>query len=486
MNNIFEVNFDSLVGPTHNYSGLAQDNLPSRQNQNLISSPKQAALQGLQKMKLLADLGLKQAVLPPHQRPLIAALKYFGFTGSDEAILKTAQQQAPRLLSACSSASYMWTANAATTTPSLDTLDKKCHITPANLVSSFHRTIESSETFQLFKTIFNNPNYFTLHPPLFPSASLADEGAANHTRLCPKHAIQGLHFFVYGRSGFPNYPLLSHPPAEPRILTSGQKEIYEEPECTQKYMRTPNKFLTPPEVKRQRFCYPRQTLEASQAIARFHQIPPSHTLFAQQNPDAINAGVFHNDLICTGNENILLYHELAFLDTPKVIANLKSTYHSLYKQDLLCIPVSDSQVSLHEAIKTYFFNSQLITTPNNKVILLTPSNCQQSPSVSAFLNTLLKTTPINEVHSINLQQSLQNGGGPACLRLRVVLTEQELQSLPQSIWITPALYDTLCEWVKRHYRDALYPADLAQIELLRESQKTFTELNEILELPSLT
>lgn len=443
MEKVFEINFDSLVGPTHNYSGLARDNPASVQNQSLVSNPQEAALQGLQKMKYLADLGIPQAILPPHPRPLIQILQNLGFQGTPQEILKTAQKEAPQLLSAISSASYMWAANAATVTPSLDSLDKKLHITPANLISSLHRTLEVPETTQILKKIFKNSNDFLVHPPLYPSASLADEGAANHTRLCPTHNTQGLHFFVYGRTGLPHIP----PPILPKIH------------------------------------YPRQTLEASQAIARIHQIPLSHLLFAQQNPEAIDAGVFHNDVICVGNKNILLYHEQAFLNTPQVIQKLKTLYHTLYHSDLLCIEVPTSQIPLQDAIKSYLFNSQLITTPQNKTILLTPSECLTTPSTQKFLNTLPTLHPeINEFQPINVHQSMQNGGGPACLRLRVVVTDHQLQSLPQSLFLTNSLFNTLTQWIQKQYRTHLHPNDLADIHLHQESQTALQELYEILQI----
>ena len=41
----------------------------------------------------------------------------------------------------------------------------------------------------------------------------------------------------------------------------------------------------------------RQTREAFAAIARRHGLAPARTVFAQQNPVAIDAGVFHNDVI---------------------------------------------------------------------------------------------------------------------------------------------------------------------------------------------
>ena len=140
-----EANFDGLVGPTHNYAGLSWGNVASKSNVNAVSNPKEAALQGLAKMKKLADRGYVQAVLPPHERPHIPTLRALGFAGSDRQVLEQAAQADPAILAAVSSASAMWTANAATVSPSADTADHRVHFTPANLSAKFHRSIDLGE-----------------------------------------------------------------------------------------------------------------------------------------------------------------------------------------------------------------------------------------------------------------------------------------------------------------------------------------------------
>src|SRR5687768_11173563 len=178
----YEVNFDGLVGPTHNYAGLSYGNVASMSHKRSVSSPRQAALQGLAKMKFLADLGVKQAVLPPHPRPDIAALRRIGFTGSDADVLAKVQREDPVLLAAVSSSSSMWAANAATVSPSADTSDGRMHFTPANLVSLFHRSLEAPTTAAVLRAIFNDEKHFAHHPPLPATMHFSDEGAANHTR----------------------------------------------------------------------------------------------------------------------------------------------------------------------------------------------------------------------------------------------------------------------------------------------------------------
>ncbi|MEE9452218.1 MAG: N-succinylarginine dihydrolase, partial [Gammaproteobacteria bacterium] len=128
----YEVNFDGIVGPTHHYGGLAADNVASKKHALQISNPKAAAKQGLEKMTFLIRLGLKQALLPPHERPNLAFLKRLGFSGTPEKILCNAFKADPKLLTAVYSASSMWAANAATVSPSVDCKDRRIHVTPAN------------------------------------------------------------------------------------------------------------------------------------------------------------------------------------------------------------------------------------------------------------------------------------------------------------------------------------------------------------------
>lgn len=105
----FEANFDGLVGPTHNYAGLSFGNVASLNNAALVSNPKAAAKQGLQKAKALADLGMIQGMLAPQERPDLNTLRRIGFSGSDAQVLQQAAKTAPALLNACCSASSMWT-----------------------------------------------------------------------------------------------------------------------------------------------------------------------------------------------------------------------------------------------------------------------------------------------------------------------------------------------------------------------------------------
>ncbi|QIR14819.1 N-succinylarginine dihydrolase [Shewanella aestuarii] len=435
----FEANFDGLVGPTHNYAGLSFGNVASYSNAAQASNPKAAAKQGLQKAKALADLGMIQGMLAPQERPDLYTLRRIGFSGTDAEVLQKASQQAPALLNACCSASSMWTANAATVSPSADTRDGKVHFTPANLVDKLHRSIEPITTGNILKATFNNERYFKHHQHLPEHASFGDEGAANHTRLCADYGQAGVELFVYGQSATnPNAPKPAKYPA-------------------------------------------RQTLEASQAIARLHQLEDESCVFIQQNPDVIDQGVFHNDVISVGNQNVLFYHEQAFIDTETKFAEIRNKMNT----EVHFIKVATEQVSIDDAVRSYLFNTQIITLPNGEMAIVAPTNCQENPAVFAYLNELVTLgTPIKQVHYFDVKQSMQNGGGPACLRLRVAMNEQEIAAVNQHTLMNDALFNRLNLWVDKHYRDTLTVADLADPQLIIESRTALDELTQILKLGS--
>ncbi|AHB78137.1 MULTISPECIES: N-succinylarginine dihydrolase [Pandoraea] len=437
-----EANFDGLVGPTHNYAGLSFGNVASANNANRVSNPREAALQGLAKMKALADLGYAQGVLPPQERPSVAMLRTLGFSGSDGAMIREAARTAPALLGAACSAASMWTANAATVSPSADTADGRVHFTAANLCSKLHRAIEHDTTSRVLRVAFGDASHFAHHDALPGWPSLGDEGAANHTRLCGAYGERGVEFFVYGRDD------LSSAPA-------------------------PRRFPA------------RQTLQASQAIARLHGLAEDDVVFAQQHPDAIDAGVFHNDVIAVGNGNVLFCHAQAFVDQPAVLARLRERL-AARGAELEVIEVSSDAVSLEDTVGSYLFNSQLLARPPDAgggMRLVVPQECRERTAVWRYLESLVADDgPIRELHVFDLRESMRNGGGPACLRLRVVLTEQERRATHAGLWIDDARYAALTDWVKRHYRDRLAVSDLADPALLDECRTALDDLTRLLGL----
>ncbi|WP_434772112.1 N-succinylarginine dihydrolase [Pseudomonas entomophila] len=437
-----EVNFDGLVGPTHNYGGLSQGNVASQRNSQQASNPREAARQGLAKMKMLMDLGFVQGVLAPQERPDITTLRGLGFTGSDADVIRRAAREAMPVLLASCSASSMWVANAATVSPSADTADGRVHFTAANLNCKYHRSLEHPTTSRLLAAMFADPAHFAHHPALPGVMQFGDEGAANHTRLCRDPGEPGLEFFVFGRSAFDaRYPAPQRYPA-------------------------------------------RQTLEASQAVARLHGLDPARVVYAQQNPVVIDQGVFHNDVIAVGSGEVLFHHQDAFLEGEAVLEQLRDGLDRLGGA-LRAVQVPRAAVPVEDAVRSYLFNSQLLGRADGSMLLLVPEECRHHPRVWAYLQHLLaEGGPIAEVKVIDLKQSMQNGGGPACLRLRVALKDTELAAVNPGVIMTPTLHDTLVSWVDRHYRDRLSDADLADPGLLDECRTALDELTQLLCLGS--
>ena len=328
-----EYNFDGLVGLSHHYGGHSFGNVASSANKAATSNPKQAALQGLQKAKTLAEMGLQtdtwgQAILPPQERPFLPALRQLGFSGSNADVISKSAKAYPQIFAKTCSAACMWTANAATVSPSLDTKDSKVHFTPANLVAMYHRSLEHKTTANVLQAIFADARYFSHHKALPQNMIYGDEGAANHTRFYHNHSESGVEFFVYGAESF----------------TSSTNAV------------KPNNYPA------------RQTFEASSIIARNHQLSTDNTVFAQQHPDAIDAGVFHNDVIAVGHGNFMMCHEMAFWNKEATYAELKSAF----SVEFYIHEVSNKDLPIEDVVSSYLFNSQLIGDADNGMFIVAP------------------------------------------------------------------------------------------------------------------
>ncbi len=432
-----EVNFDGLIGPTHNYAGLSFGNVASTQHRNQQSFPRQAVLQGLEKMKTVAAMGVEQYFLPPPCRPNFLALQLLGFSGSNTDMVKDCFAHSPALLASVYSAASMWTANAATVTPSTDSADGKLHLTPANLARTFHRSFDHRHTAQSLRKIFASSDRVIVHDALPPAHALSDEGAANHTRLCAGHSGPGLHLMVFGFDPFDNS------------------------------LPVPQKFPA------------RQSRAASEAIMRRHGA--ANFLMIQQTPIAIDAGVFHNDVISVGNENVLLYHETAFIDSQQVIGRINQFFAD-QNEAWFPFEFSSSQLPIRDAVQSYFFNSQIVTRPGGKMTLVCPIEVSETPTAKACAERVVASDgPVDEVRYFDLRQSMNNGGGPACLRLRVVVDKENISRLNSRFRIDQAMVERLGNWASEHYREQLSVDDLVDVALIDQAQRADLELRKIIE-----
>jgi len=412
-----EINFDGIVGPSHNYAGLSLGNLASARNAGQLSQPRSAALQGLDKMRANLALGLAQGLFVPHPRPNRGWLAELG-TAIGEA--------EPALAANAMSASAMWAANAATVSPAPDTADRRCHLTVANLRTMAHRSHEWPATLAQLRLAFTDQRHFAVHAPVPPA--FGDEGAANHMRLAAGHGEPGVELFVYGVSGGP-FPA-------------------------------------------------RQHLEASKAIARLHRLDPKRTLFVEQSSAAIEAGAFHNDVVAVANEQILFAHEQAFADRDSVLGCCAASVPGF---ELVEVPAAE--VTLADAVASYLFNAQLVTPPGGPTTLIVPSEARETPAVWGWLERhVAGNGPIRRVEVVDVRQSMANGGGPACLRLRVVADPAHVD--PRFL-VDDSKLDTIAQIVRNHWPVEIDTSELQHPALVREVESARLQLLDALGLGEL-
>lgn len=411
-----EINFDGIVGPSHNYAGLSFGNVASMSHAGEVSHPRAAALQGIEKMRANLALGLSQGIFVPHPRPDRVWLAQLGseIEGTEKP-----------LAAAAMSASAMWAANAATVSPCPDTADGKCHLTVANLRTMPHRSHEWPATLAQLRIAFGS-SAFTVHDPIPPA--FGDEGAANHMRLAPAHGERGVEVFVYGVSGgaFPA----------------------------------------------------RQHVQASKAIARKHALDPQRTIFAAQSEEAIAAGAFHNDVVAVANERVLFAHEKAFADKDALLeqcARLVSGFEY--------VEVPDADVPLADAIHSYLFNAQLVTPPDGQPTLVVPTEARETLGVWRWIEKhVAGNGPIRRVQVVDVRESMANGGGPACLRLRVVA---DPTTVDPRFLVDGEKLDGIAELVAGKWPEQIHVDDLQNPKLIAEIEAARAALLEHLDLAQL-
>ena len=412
-----EINFDGIVGPSHNYAGLSLGNLAATRSAGRIAHPRAAALEGIAKMRANLTLGLAQGILLPHPRPNRAWLAALG--------TDPAAASAPLRANALS-ASAMWAANAATVSPAPDTADGRCHLTVANLRTMPHRSHEWPQTLAQLRLAFADEAHFVVHPPV-PTA-FGDEGAANHMRIGPAHGAACTEIFVYGESGGP-YPA-------------------------------------------------RQHAEASRAVARLHGLDPANTLFVEQSPAAIAAGAFHNDVVAVANAGVLFAHEEAFADREAFHDQLRAL-----QPEVEIIEVPSASVSLADAIASYLFNAQLVTLPSGGMALIVPGEARETPPVWSWLQTLVAGNgPVRRIEVVDVRQSMANGGGPACLRLRVVA---DPATIDPRFMVDAARLDRIADVIQAEWPEAIAASDLGDAERIAQIEKARARLLGLLDLGAL-
>ncbi len=423
----YQLSISELPGPTALYSGLSKDNVASLQNRQFGSNPCQLAMQSLHRMKLLLDAGVPQVIFAPHRRPDRLALHNVGFSGDLQQLVEQADKAAPCYLASVLSTSSVWTANAATVTPSLDSSDGKVHITTANLNSHYHRSIEVPQTHDKLARVFADSDHFALHSALSGHFKFSDEGAANHMRFGVPGKQPGMNIFIYGND-----------PARDKAHHS------------------------------------RQTLWACESLFRLHQLEAQNALFVRQSRQSIDAGIFHNDIIAMSHHDLLVYHQSAYHDHQELIDNLQA-------RGVCCVQITAEEFSIEEALSTYFFNSEFITTSEGELVLIMSDCCRDQPTVSRLIDKITSAygKPLT-IQYADLSDSIRNGGGPACLRLRVQLNQTELAAIDSRYLLSADKLKAVTEVVQRRYRKELHYEDVLKTDFLADLCSIYDEIEQVL------
>jgi succinylarginine dihydrolase len=431
--NYFELQIDGLPNCGHCFGGLSKGNLSSEKSKGFTSYPFEAFKQSLLKMSIIHNYGVTQSFLPPLCRPNLSLLHNLGYLTDKTNLANTLKQLDDELLYTVWSSSFMWTANMGTFTPSLDSKDGYAHLSIANLITNKHRSIEANERYQQLSQ-FMGSDLIHVHPPLTPHKEYSDEGAANHMRICPDINQPGLNIFVYNRKPGTNH--------------SHQIPL-------------------------------RQSICSQESIVRRHNLMDNNVIYLEQNPDCVKAGVFHNDVIAMSCDHILIIHEDAFNAT-NAIDTISKKYLDLTEKKLGPLILTKNDLSVSESVSTYLFNSQILNTSHG-YILIAPTQCYDSKKAQQSIRKIINHYPeFCDVRYIDLTQSMLNGGGPACLRNRLVLNNDEYMSIKSSIQYTQKTDQILHNWAEKHYRKKLTLSDLRDVSLVEESFQAQIELNTIL------
>lgn len=434
---MLEFNIDGLIGPTHHFGGLGIGNIASESNQSRVSYPRRAALEGLSKMRLLYEMGIPQFFLPPPRRPHSDWFKKVGFDFNTPEDRVCCFEFFPAVFSSAFSSSFMWMANAASVSVGVDCLDGMNRFIVANLAASLHREQECNERYEQLSDMFSHTRSTEVVRGLPAVTPLRDEGAANVMRLWNTQNDQGIYVFVYG---------------EAERDTIGANDSASP---------SPRSSIHPS----------RQSRLASRLVSHSLRIRDSKSLFVQQHPKAIDAGVFHNDVIATSHENFLLVHSLAFQNQSFELERIRASFHQQCGTSLRVLEIEESELTLEEAVRTYLFNSQIVTRPNGDWLMLCPVECQHSESVQKVLRRIQKVeSRIRDIEFVSLRESMANGGGPACLRLRAYLTEREITELPPRFRIDDQSLAFLERFISTEYPESVRLGDFLDSELQRHCE----------------
>ena len=144
---------------------------------------------------------------------------------------------------------------------------------------------------------------------------------------------------------------------------------------------------------------------------------------------------------------------------------------------------SQAAISLADAIRSYLFNAQLVTLPSGEMALILPAEARDTPSVWNWLERhVAGNGPIRRLAIVDVRQSMANGGGPACLRLRVVADPSHVD--PRFL-VDSAKLDRIAAVIETHWPERIAQdqiGDSALIARIEQARHALLEMLDIVEL----
>jgi succinylarginine dihydrolase len=150
---------------------------------------------------------------------------------------------------------------------------------------------------------------------------------------------------------------------------------------------------------------------------------------------------------------------------------------------VIIIEVPEREVPLADAVSSYLFNAQLVTLPSGDMALILPTEAQDNKRVWGWLQKVVAGNgPIRRLVPVDVRQSMANGGGPACLRLRVVC---DPVTVDPRFLVNEAKLDMLANIVTHYWPEAIHPDELADRDLWQTIETARTALLTALDLEGL-
>jgi succinylarginine dihydrolase len=175
---------------------------------------------------------------------------------------------------------------------------------------------------------------------------------------------------------------------------------------------------------------------------------------------------------------VLFAHEKAFADRDRVASECERLF-----PDVQLVEVPASEVPVADAVSSYLFNAQLVSPPDGETTLIVPSEARETASVWSWLQRhVAGNGPIRNLVVVDVRQSLANGGGPACLRLRVAA---DPATVDPRFLVDEAKLDRIAAVIEQSWPAEIHSSELQDPKVVAAIESARASLYDSLDLAEL-